>query len=73
MLDPETLYVILGDDDDSFPIAYGRTPDGVGMYWYDFDQREEAIGDVCDPVRTRHFDTQKDFDDYRDRVSWNVG
>lgn len=69
MLDPETLYVILGDDDDAFPISYGRTPDGIGMYWYDFDQRDEAIGDVCDPVRTRHFDSHKEFDDYRDRVS----
>ena len=69
MLDPDTLYVILGDDDDAFPIAYGRTPDGIGMYWYDFDQREDALNDVSTPTRTRHFDSHADFDRYRERVS----
>lgn len=69
MMEPDTLYIIFGEDDDAFPMQYGRTPDGVGMYWYDFDQRAEAIGDVCDPVRTRSFNSMKEFDEYRERVS----
>lgn len=65
MLDPGTLYIILGNEDDAFPRHYIRTPDGRGCYWYDFDQREEAMNDVCEPRRVRHFNSVADFDRHR--------
>lgn len=65
MLDPETLYVV--NDCDDVPIYYGRTPDGVGMYWYDAVDRDEALNDVCVPVRVREFDSMDEFEDYREQ------
>lgn len=61
--DPDVLFVIL---DDSGEVAhYVRTPDGVGAYWYEADQEDEARGDVSDPVATRTFDSVDEFDEFR--------
>lgn len=65
-LDPETMYIVR-DYDDS--LLYVRTPDGVGCFWYDEDEREEAEGDVCDHKRVMHFDSNREFEDYRYRES----
>ena len=59
----DTLYVISEpfscDDDPLF--TFGRTPDGIGMYWYGDEQA--ARGDV-EPVKAvRMFDTHKEFDE----------
>jgi hypothetical protein len=62
-LDPETLYIIWNHRTETY--SYARTPDGIGCYWYDEDQREEARGDVCDVKRAKHFDSHAEFDDYR--------
>lgn len=67
MLNPETLYCIAGMDD-AMPHTYGRTPDGVGMYWYDADQRQEAMEDVCEPTEVRYFDSMRSFDKHREMV-----
>ena len=60
----DTLYVIgerFSCDDEHSAETFGRTPDGVGMYWY--ADEEEARGDV-EPVKaTRMFDTHKEFDE----------
>lgn len=61
-LDPETMYIITDRDDSEH---FARTPDGVGCYWYDEDQWEEAKGDVCDHKRIMHFESHADFDQYR--------
>jgi hypothetical protein len=62
LLDPETLYIVENRDGS---VSYGRTPDGLGMYWYDEDQKHEAQTDVCDYKRSRYFDSPREFDDFR--------
>lgn len=62
MLDPETLYIVSNLDGTKF---YGRTPDGEGMYWYDENQAEDALNDVCVVTSVRRFDTPREFDDFR--------
>ena len=59
----DTLYVISEpfscDEQDS--VTFGRTPDGIGMYWY-LDE-DEARGDVEPVKRVRMFDTHREFDE----------
>lgn len=62
-LDPEALYVIHSAYSDD--IEYARTPDGVGCYWY--DDRDEAMGDVCEVRYVKHFDSFQEWEDYRYR------
>lgn len=67
VLRTDTLYVISErfSCDDSEPETFGRTPDGVGMYWY--GDEDEARADV-EPVKaTRMFDTHREFDETFDR------
>lgn len=64
--DPDVLYVI-GHEDEGEPVLYVRTPDGVGAYWY--DTRDEAEGDVSDPIATRYFDNPTEFDEWREAHS----
>lgn len=64
-INPETLYVIWNDRTSEY--TYVRTPDGVGCYWYDDNQEDEARGDVCEVERVMHFDSHREFDDYRYR------
>lgn len=60
----DTLYVIsepCSCDDVDSDETFGRTPDGIGMYWY--ADEDEARGDV-EPVRAvRMFDTHREFDE----------
>lgn len=64
----DTLYVIeerFSCDDEHSDETFGRTPDGVGMYWY--GDEEAARGDV-EPVKAvLMFDTHKEFDETFDR------
>lgn len=62
---PECLYVIWNEPAGEY--LYVRTPDGVGCYWYDDNQEDVARGDVCDVEYTKHFDSVKEFDEYRYR------
>jgi hypothetical protein len=62
-LDPNALYVIHDFD----VTRYARTPDGVGCYWYDENQREEARGDVCDPTYIKYFQSFTEWEEYRYR------
>lgn len=61
-IDPDALYVIHYPDGE---VQYVRTPDGIGCYWY--DDRDEAMGDVCDPRYVKHFDSYQEWEDYRYR------
>lgn len=61
-MDPETLYCIWQADD---TIQYARTPDGVGCYWYDEDQKADALADVCEVRRTRWFESNEEFEEWR--------
>lgn len=47
-IDLDVLYVI-GEDDGFLPLQYARTPDGVGMVWY--DDLAEAEGDMPIPFK----------------------
>ena len=63
----DTLYVIdepYENDGDS-KSSFGRTPDGIGMYWY--GDEEEARGDVEPVTRTAFFDTHREFDETFER------
>lgn len=60
----DTLYVIeepFSCDDPEPVVTFGRTPDGVGMYWY--SDEDEARGDVEPAKRVLMFDTHKEFDE----------
>lgn len=64
----DTLYVIeerFSCDDVDSDVTFGRTPDGVGMYWY--GDEEAARGDVEPVVRTAFFDTHRKFDETFER------
>lgn len=64
MLNPETLYVV----EDKNTVLWGRTPDGIGMYWYDEDD-ENAKTDVCDFKRVHYFESSREFDNFRDGLN----
>lgn len=63
VLRTDTLYVIdeAYENDGESDATYGRTPDGIGMYWY--GDEDEARGDVEPVVRTAFFDTHREFDE----------
>lgn len=63
MLKTNILYAITEDNGD---VTYGRTPDGIGMYWYDEDDLETALGDVEPVTSTMYFDGMDEFQEHRD-------
>lgn len=64
----DTLYVIdepyRDEDGTEHEQTFGRTPDGLGMYWY--GDEDEARGDVEQVARAAHFETYADFDEWRE-------
>lgn len=69
LMDPETLYVIRNRDGS---YSFARTPDGLGCYWYDDDDEEEARGDVCEVTRVRHFDSHAEFEEWRGMMEFQT-
>lgn len=59
---PDILYVVWNRDGS---LSYGRTPDGIGMYWYDEDEEDTAREDICEVRRVQYFDSHKEFDEWR--------
>lgn len=66
-LKTNTLYVIdesfTDDEGTEHEQTFGRTPDGVGMYWY--GDEDEARGDVEAVERVAHFESSREFDEFR--------
>lgn len=63
----DTLYVIdeAYENDGQSNVTFGRTEDGVSMYWY--GDEGEARGAVEPVVRTEMFDTHREFDEKFER------
>lgn len=66
-LKTNTLYVIdetfKDDEGTEHEQTFGRTPDGVGMYWYGAE--DEACDDVETVERVEHFESGREFDEFR--------